>query len=110
MRRVPLLCLGTLLLASVPARGDEVALPEPAAAGAPSAAPELALDPDRDIALANVVPAAAKGVTTVQEAPAIVTTITADEIRQRGFHFLEDAIATLPGWMSANALGAQVSQ
>ena len=47
--------------------------------------PEIALDVDREIDLANIVTSAAKGVTTVQEAPAIITVITADEIKQRGF-------------------------
>ena len=37
---------------------------------------------------------AAKGVTTVQEAPAIVTVITADEIKDRQFQNLERARTT----------------
>ena len=36
---------------------------------------------------------AAKGVTTVQEAPAIVTVVTSDEIRERLTRALEDAKA-----------------
>ena len=57
---------------------------------------------------ANVVTSAAKGVTTVQEAPAIITIITADEIKARGFRWIEDAYATVPGWMNTAALGNQV--
>ena len=40
---------------------------------------------DEALDLANIVVSAAKGVTTVQEAPAIVTVVTADEIRDRQF-------------------------
>jgi outer membrane receptor protein involved in Fe transport len=55
-----------------------------------------------------VVTSAAKGVTTVQEAPAIITIITSDEIKARGFRWIEDAYATVPGWMVTNALGDQI--
>jgi outer membrane receptor protein involved in Fe transport len=51
-----------------------------------------------DIDLANVVQSAAKSITTVQEAPAIVTVITADDIKERQFQFLDQAIDTVPGW------------
>ena len=54
---------------------------------------------DEALDLANIVQSAAKGVTTVQEAPAIVTVITADEIKDRQFTDLIDAIETVPGWM-----------
>lgn len=54
---------------------------------------------DEALDLANVVQSAAKGVTTVQEAPAIVTVITADEIKDRQFTDLIDAVETVPGWM-----------
>ncbi len=50
--------------------------------------------------LANIVQSAAKGVTTVQEAPAIVTVITADEIRDRQFQSLPELFDTVPGWNS----------
>src|SRR5438105_649048 len=62
------------------ARAQDVALPEPVAQPAKKGdegEPEIALDVDREIDLANVVTSAAKGVTTVQEAPAIITIITA---------------------------------
>lgn len=51
-----------------------------------------------DLDLANIVQSAAKGVTTVQEAPAIVTVVTADEIRDRQFQTITDLYATVPGW------------
>lgn len=53
---------------------------------------------DEELDLANIVQSAAKRVTTVQEAPAIVTVITADEIRDRQFQSLDDLIDTVPGW------------
>jgi len=62
--------------------------------GAGSRAADEALD------LANIVQSAAKGVTTVQEAPAIVTVITADEIRERQFHDLTQLYDTVPGWQA----------
>ena len=53
---------------------------------------------DDELDLANIVQSAAKGVTTVQEAPAIVTVITADEIRDRQFQDLQSLYDTVPGW------------
>jgi outer membrane receptor protein involved in Fe transport len=69
--------------------------------------PVLVLDPQTDslgagadeaLDLANIVQSAAKGVTTVQEAPAIVTVVTADEIRERQFQDLTQLIDDVPGW------------
>ena len=53
---------------------------------------------DEALDLANIVQSAAKGVTTVQEAPAIVTVITADEIRDRQFVDLLQVVDNVPGW------------
>jgi outer membrane receptor protein involved in Fe transport len=53
---------------------------------------------DEALDLANIVQSAAKGVTTVQEAPAIVTVITADEIRDRQFTNFEQIYDLVPGW------------
>jgi outer membrane receptor protein involved in Fe transport len=53
---------------------------------------------DEAIDLANIVQSAAKGVTTVQEAPAIVTVVTADEIKDRQFQTLTEIVDTVPGW------------
>ena len=97
------------------AHAQDVALPEPVAQPAPNQKgdenePEIALDVDREIDLANVVTSAAKGVTTVQEAPAIITIITADDIKARGHKWLNEALATVPGWIDLTALGAQVPQ
>jgi outer membrane receptor protein involved in Fe transport len=53
---------------------------------------------DEALDLANIVQSAAKGVTTVQEAPAIVTVVTADEIRDRQYQDLTQLYDTVPGW------------
>ncbi len=57
---------------------------------------------DSELDLANVVQSAAKGKTTVQEAPAIVTVVTADEIRDRQFQTIIDIYSTVPGWNSSS--------
>jgi outer membrane receptor protein involved in Fe transport len=94
------------------ALAQDVALPEPVAQPTTQKGnegePEIALDVDREIDLANVVTSAAKGVTTVQEAPAIITIITADEIKARGHKYVLDALATVPGWYHVGAIGNQV--
>jgi outer membrane receptor protein involved in Fe transport len=58
---------------------------------------------DEALDLANIVQSAAKGLTTVQEAPAIVTVITADEIRDRQFQDVLQALDTVPGWQRFGA-------
>jgi outer membrane receptor protein involved in Fe transport len=102
-----------LLASPMVARAQEPALPEPVAQPQKGAAPaegepEIALDVDREIDLANVVTSAAKGVTTIQEAPAIITIITADEIKARGHKYVLEGLATIPGWLDVTALGNQV--
>ncbi len=70
------------------------------------AVPDIVLDDvdeatmidDSALDLANIVQSAAKGITTVQEAPAIVTVITADEIKDRQFQDLTQLYDTVPGW------------
>jgi outer membrane receptor protein involved in Fe transport len=62
---------------------------------------------DTELNLANLVQSAAKGVTTVQEAPAIITIIPADEIVDRGSRNLEDVIDRIPGW---SRYGGEYSQ
>lgn len=59
---------------------------------------DAAAGADEALDLANIVQSAAKGVTTVQEAPAIVTVITSDEIRDRQFQDLPQLYDTVPGW------------
>ncbi len=57
---------------------------------------------DSDLDLANLVQSAAKGVTTVQEAPAIVTVVTADEIKERQYRSLDQVVDGVPGWQRAS--------
>lgn len=89
---------------------QEVALPDPVVAPAPAKAgvePEVAVEAS-EIDLANIVTAAAKAVTTVQEAPAIVTVITADDIKALGHKWVIEALSTVPGWLEADAEGSQI--
>src|SRR5215467_10083886 len=58
--------------------------------------------------LENLVTSAAKTLTTVQETPAIVTVVTADEIRQWGYRTLQDVMADLPGWARYDTEGGTV--
>ena len=80
--------------------------------------PQVVIEPQADtqgpgndeaLDLANIVQSAAKGVTTVQEAPAIVTVITADEIRDRQFQDLSQLAYTVPGWQRATISPACLS-
>jgi outer membrane receptor protein involved in Fe transport len=58
---------------------------------------------------ANAVRTAAKEVTTVQRAPAIVTVISGEEIQARGITRLDDLLATVPGWLRLDAMYGQFS-
>jgi outer membrane receptor protein involved in Fe transport len=60
--------------------------------------PSIGPTQDEALDLANIVQSAAKGVTTVQEAPVIVTVVTADEIRDRQFQDLGQLADAVPGW------------
>jgi outer membrane receptor protein involved in Fe transport len=89
------------------ARAQDVALPDEAAAptNKEGAAPEVLLEGAPDIDLANLVTSAAKGLSTVQEAPAIITVLTSEDLERRGIKFLNQALATVPGWMETSMLG-----
>ncbi len=60
-----------------------------------------------DLDLDNIVQTAAKGVTTVQEAPAIVTVITDQAIADSGATRLDDVLDTVPGWLRHDAIHNQ---
>src|SRR5262249_8625804 len=45
---------------------------------------------------------------TVQEAPSIVTIITSDDIKARGWRDINEALSTVPGWLQNSALGTLV--
>lgn len=86
--------------------------PEPAAAAGRSPGHSPARDggpapaaPESEVDLASRVLSAAKQVTTVQEAPSIVTVITADEMRSRGYRDLNQALSTIPGWLDVQGVG-----
>jgi outer membrane receptor protein involved in Fe transport len=89
-------------LASPPAFAQEV---EPIDIEVPTVVLDVSVaaaaggDSDAELDLANLVQSAARGVTTVQQAPAIVTVVTQDEIRDRQFQTFEDIIDTVPGWL-----------
>src|SRR5579859_3477949 len=103
-----LVIVALLAGARVAAAQDEVALPEPIESPQAEGTPALALDPYREIDLANVVTSAAKGVTTVQEAPSIVTIITSDDIKARGFKWIAEALSSVPGWVESAGIGNQL--
>jgi outer membrane receptor protein involved in Fe transport len=60
-----------------------------------------------DIDLANIVQSAARAVTTVQEAPAIVTVITAEEIAERHVRVLPELLDSVPGYLRTGVLHSQ---
>jgi outer membrane receptor protein involved in Fe transport len=62
---------------------------------------------DSALDLANIVQSAAKGVTTVQEAPAIVTVLTAEDFEDRGWTTLAQAYDTVPGYLHVDAIHGQ---
>lgn len=62
---------------------------------------------DEELDLANLVTAAAKGVTTVQEAPAIITIIPGDELRDRQTRNLEETLDLIPGFLRYGAMHGQ---
>lgn len=64
-------------------------------------------DEGDDIDLANIVQSAARAVTTVQEAPAIVTVITSEEIAERHFERLDHLVDTVPGYLRVGAIHGQ---
>lgn len=110
MKRSPLLAVTLALTGAAPALAQEdpgpvdievpVVMVDPVAEGEEAGA-------DEQLDLANVVQSAAKGVTTVQEAPVIVTVITADEIRDRGFQTIDQIIDTVPGFQRNGFLHSQ---
>src|SRR5262245_9821635 len=85
-------CVAVVCLAARPARAQEstelldIEVPEVVLDSSITGEP---LEEDTEIDLANIVQSAARGVTTVQEAPAIVTVITEDEIEDRQLQTLD---------------------
>lgn len=65
--------------------------------GAPAEAPPVILE-EFAVDARTVVLSAARTRTTIQEAPGIITVITADEIKQRGHRTINDVLRTVPGF------------
>ena len=87
------------LLAAWPVRAD----PPSSGSGELEPAPEQPEDPlllmmEFELNEQQIVEQAAKTRTTIQEAPAIVTVITAREIRDRGYRTVTDVLQTIPGF------------
>lgn len=74
----------------------------PAEDATPGQAPEAPAGPvileEFTVDERNLVISAARTRTTIQEAPGIVTVITAEEIRQRGHRTVNDVLRTIPGF------------
>ena len=79
------------------------------AASLPARAQERSLDEVLDLSLADLlnlrVETALKQPYTINQVPATVRVITADQIRERGYLTLEDALADLPGFQFRNIQG-----
>jgi hypothetical protein len=111
---VPALAAALLALAAGRAAAQAPAdAPEPVDVEVPTVVLDSTVEggtgggPDEQLDLANVVQSAAKGVTTVQEAPAIVTVITADDLRERQFVTLDQTLDTVPGYMRNGLINGQ---
>ena len=75
-----------------PGAADGQARPPGPEEAAPVILEEFTVD-ERDMVLS-----AARTRTTIQEAPGIITVITAEQIRQRGFRTINDVLRTVPGF------------
>jgi len=76
---------------------------KPAGAAADSDEADLDLEADRELFIRNVVQSATKTVTTVEEAPAIINIITADDIERFGYRDLMMVMMSLPGHLMSNS-------
>jgi outer membrane receptor protein involved in Fe transport len=73
--------------------------------GQKSAPPEkeMTASPDAELGLPSIDPAevvmtATKSATTIQESPQIITVVTDEEIRSRGYRSIDDVLQSLPGF------------
>ena len=88
----------------------DVLLPDPEPVEATSAKSEGDKSaPATDIDIADRVLSAAKQVTTVQEAPSIVTVIRSDEIQARGYRNITQVLENIPGWIQSTNGGNLIS-
>lgn len=84
----------------------EVLLPDPEPVAESGAKAEA--EGSSDIDIADRVLSAAKSVTTVQEAPSIITVIRSEEITARGYRTLGQILETIPGWLNSSGIGNQL--
>lgn len=84
--------------------GFDVLLPDPEPTGEAGRGASTD-DAGSDLDIADRVLSAAKSVTTVQEAPAIITVVRADEIQARGYRTLTQVLETIPGWHTTSSGG-----
>ena len=87
----------------------DVLLPDPEPAAENTAKAEGDKSPTTDIDIADRVLSAAKQVTTVQEAPSIVTVVRADEIQARGYRNITQVLDNIPGWLQTSNGGSLLS-
>jgi len=59
-------------------------------------------DVDRELYIKNIVHSATKTTTTVQEAPAVIHIITAEDIAAFGYRNLMEVLNSIPGFLEAN--------
>lgn len=82
--------------------------PEPQSESAKTGTP-APNEQNSDIDIADRVLSAAKQVTTVQEAPSIISVIRSDEIASRGYRNINQILETIPGWLTASGQGNHLS-
>ena len=106
-RRVPFLTIVFLLFAPSLARAGDIAVPilviDESDTGEPTGE-------DEELDLANLVTSAAKSTVSLQEAPAIVTVITEQDLRELSGRTLNQIVDTLPGFLRFEAFNGQFSQ
>ncbi|HNN97528.1 MAG TPA: TonB-dependent receptor plug domain-containing protein, partial [Pseudomonadota bacterium] len=95
--------VGDAKKAAPPARsvtdpGYDVLLPDPEPPSESSSKAGQTNEQAGDLDIADRVLSAAKSVTTVAEAPSIITVVRADEIQARGYRTLTQLLETIPGW------------
>lgn len=85
-----------VLLAGGPASGEE---PDKAKETAPAADPLDVMEGLEGLEVEKLVVEALKSETSIQEAPAIITVLPGDEIREQGYRYVFEAIQSIPGFI-----------
>jgi outer membrane receptor protein involved in Fe transport len=98
--------LATLVAFSLPARSEEVAKEKASArtgGAGETGADDAELDPDRELFIRNIVQSATKTVTTVQEAPSVISVVTGEEISDYGYRNILTTMFAVPGFLDTNS-------